>query len=89
MFSHISELPLYIPYTLDDRKKVELFSCKEVRILEVVQDVMEFREIGRKEMEVGGGNLIGGTERGEGETCEHVIDGESCFRGAMIALEGK
>ena len=40
-------------------------------------------------MQVGGGHRIGGTERGEGRTREHMVDGERCFRGAVIALEEK
>ena len=37
-------------YTLDDREKVELYSCKEVTFLEVGSDVVEVEEIGRKKM---------------------------------------
>ena len=37
-------------HTLDRREKVVLYSCKEVRFLEVGKDVMDVREIERKEM---------------------------------------
>jgi len=51
-------------YTLDDKGKLELYFCKEVGFLEIGYDVMEVGEIGREEMWVEGGYVMGSTERG-------------------------
>ena len=48
---------------------------------------MKVEKIERKE--IGGGNLKGGTEIGEGTAGEHMVDGERFFREVVIALEGK
>jgi len=49
---------------------------------------MEVREIGRGEIWVEGGYVMGSTVRGESRTRARVVDGERRFRGAVNTLEG-